>query len=184
MAGHFDEEYDYLFKVVLIGDSGVGQHNHATTTVAMHAAIVCDVSSTSANCAHSSFIHHLSGKSNLLSRFTRNEFNLESKSTIGVEFATKSIQSDGKVSACTDASSGSDRCVRADFSPPLLSSSCRRSKRKFGSVIKRRIAAESVVCWCNQLIIVVAVSFFRTRLDKSDIAQSRRRTIEVLSELC
>jgi ABC-type phosphate/phosphonate transport system ATPase subunit len=37
------------------------------------------------------------GKSNLLSRFTRNEFNLESKSTIGVEFATKSIQVDGKV---------------------------------------------------------------------------------------
>ena len=32
------------------------------------------------------------GKSNLLSRFTRNEFNLESKSTIGVEFATRSIQ--------------------------------------------------------------------------------------------
>jgi len=55
-----EEEYDYLFKVVLIGDSGVG-------------------------------------KSNLLSRFTRNEFNLESKSTIGVEFATKSIQTEGKV---------------------------------------------------------------------------------------
>lgn len=32
------------------------------------------------------------GKSNLLSRFTRNEFNLESKSTIGVEFATRSIE--------------------------------------------------------------------------------------------
>lgn len=31
------------------------------------------------------------GKSNLLSRFTRNEFNLESKSTIGVEFATRYI---------------------------------------------------------------------------------------------
>jgi len=54
-----DDEYDYLFKVVLIGDSGVG-------------------------------------KSNLLSRFTRNEFNLESKSTIGVEFATRSIQCDSK----------------------------------------------------------------------------------------
>lgn len=54
-----DDEYDYLFKVVLIGDSGVG-------------------------------------KSNLLSRFTRNEFNLESKSTIGVEFATRSIEVDGK----------------------------------------------------------------------------------------
>uniref|UniRef100_A0A8C5E2H0 Ras-related protein Rab-11A-like n=1 Tax=Gouania willdenowi TaxID=441366 RepID=A0A8C5E2H0_GOUWI len=36
------------------------------------------------------------GKSNLLSRFTRNEFNLESKSTIGVEFATRSIQVEGK----------------------------------------------------------------------------------------
>eukprot|EP01113_Clastostelium_recurvatum_P009225 TRINITY_DN1441_c0_g1_i1.p1 TRINITY_DN1441_c0_g1~~TRINITY_DN1441_c0_g1_i1.p1 ORF type:complete len:220 (-),score=36.20 TRINITY_DN1441_c0_g1_i1:185-844(-) len=54
------EEYDYLYKVVLIGDSGVG-------------------------------------KSNLLSRFTRNEFNLETKSTIGVEFATRSIQTEGKV---------------------------------------------------------------------------------------
>jgi small GTP-binding protein len=54
-----EDEYDYLFKVVLIGDSGVG-------------------------------------KSNLLSRFTRNEFNLESKSTIGVEFATRSIQVDKK----------------------------------------------------------------------------------------
>ena len=53
--GSRDDEYDYLFKVVLIGDSGVG-------------------------------------KSNLLSRFTRNEFNLESKSTIGVEFATRSIE--------------------------------------------------------------------------------------------
>ncbi|KAK9470439.1 ras family-domain-containing protein [Dipodascopsis tothii] len=53
------DEYDYLFKVVLIGDSGVG-------------------------------------KSNLLSRFTRDEFNLESKSTIGVEFATRSISVDAK----------------------------------------------------------------------------------------
>ncbi|CAH0486008.1 unnamed protein product [Peronospora farinosa] len=54
-----EDEYDYLFKIVLIGDSGVG-------------------------------------KSNLLSRFTHNEFNLESKSTIGVEFATKSIVAEGK----------------------------------------------------------------------------------------
>ncbi|XP_016580882.2 ras-related protein YPT3 isoform X1 [Capsicum annuum] len=61
MAGYRgDDEYDYLFKLVLIGDSGVG-------------------------------------KSNLLSRFTKNEFNLESKSTIGVEFATKSMNVDGKV---------------------------------------------------------------------------------------
>jgi len=32
----------------------------------------------------------------VLSRFTRNEFNLESKSTIGVEFATRSINVDNK----------------------------------------------------------------------------------------
>jgi GTPase SAR1 family protein len=37
------------------------------------------------------------GKSNLLSRFTRNEFSLETKSTIGVEFATRSIQTEGKI---------------------------------------------------------------------------------------
>ena len=70
------EKYDYLFKVVVIGDSGVG-------------------------------------KSNLLSRFTRDEFNLESKSTIGVEFATRSVSIEGKVriaqpnnlSACTRTAS-------------------------------------------------------------------------------
>jgi small GTP-binding protein len=36
------------------------------------------------------------GKSNLLTRWTRNEFNLESKSTIGVEFTTRTIQIEGK----------------------------------------------------------------------------------------
>merc|ERR1712196_570141 len=59
-AGREGDEYDYLFKVVLIGDSGVG-------------------------------------KSNLLTRFTRNEFNRESKSTIGVEFATQTIQVEKKM---------------------------------------------------------------------------------------
>ncbi|KAH7283918.1 hypothetical protein KP509_34G031100 [Ceratopteris richardii] len=60
MAYRGDEEYDYLFKVVLIGDSGVG-------------------------------------KSNILSRFTRNEFSLESKSTIGVKFAARTITVDNKL---------------------------------------------------------------------------------------
>lgn len=55
MAHRVEQDYDYLFKIVLIGDSGVG-------------------------------------KSNILSRFTRNEFCLESKSTIGVEFATRTLQ--------------------------------------------------------------------------------------------
>jgi len=55
-----DQDYDYLFKVVLIGDSGVG-------------------------------------KSNLLTRFTRDEFKADSKSTIGVEFATQQIRCDNKI---------------------------------------------------------------------------------------
>ncbi|KAM0953474.1 putative small GTP-binding protein [Dioscorea sansibarensis] len=59
MGQRGDHEYDYLFKIVLVGDSGVG-------------------------------------KSNILSRFTRNEFCLESKSTIGVEFATRTLQIEGK----------------------------------------------------------------------------------------
>jgi Ras-related protein Rab-11A len=52
-------EYDYLYKIILTGDSGVG-------------------------------------KTNLLSRFTRDEFSLETKSTIGVEFASRTITSHNK----------------------------------------------------------------------------------------
>ncbi|KAH7107231.1 GTPase of the Ypt/Rab family [Auriculariales sp. MPI-PUGE-AT-0066] len=52
-------QYDYLFKVVIVGDSATG-------------------------------------KTNLLSRFTRNEFSLDSKSTIGVDFATKFLNCDSK----------------------------------------------------------------------------------------
>ena len=48
------ENYDYLFKIVLIGDSGVG-------------------------------------KSNLLLRYTKDQFKMNSQSTIGVEFATRNI---------------------------------------------------------------------------------------------
>ena len=73
-----EDEYDFLFKVVLIGDSGTG-------------------------------------KSNLLSRFTRNEFNLESKSTIGVEFATKSIQADGKTIKAQIVSSPQPACKLDSF---------------------------------------------------------------------
>ncbi|KAJ3681213.1 hypothetical protein LUZ60_015702 [Juncus effusus] len=59
MADDEEEVEEYLFKVVIIGDSAVG-------------------------------------KSNLLSRYARNEFNLHSKATIGVEFQTQSMEIDGK----------------------------------------------------------------------------------------
>ena len=87
-----EDDYDYLFKVVLIGDSGVG-------------------------------------KSNLLSRFTRNEFSLESKSTIGVEFATRSLQVDGKVvKAQIWDTAGQERYVSFQLAPARLSLSLRRRR--------------------------------------------------------
>jgi small GTP-binding protein len=57
MSGN--DDYDYLYKIVLVGDSGVG-------------------------------------KSNLLTRFTKNEFNLKSTSTIGVEFSTRTVEVQSK----------------------------------------------------------------------------------------
>lgn len=59
-----DDEYDFLFKIVLIG-------------------MCCDVRGVGDSGV---------GKTNLMSRYTKNEFNLESKPTIGVEFATKTMR--------------------------------------------------------------------------------------------
>ncbi|KAL2343083.1 hypothetical protein Fmac_004368 [Flemingia macrophylla] len=57
--GDANQRIDYVFKVVLIGDSAVG-------------------------------------KSQILARFARNEFSLDSKSTIGVEFQTRTLLIDHK----------------------------------------------------------------------------------------
>uniref|UniRef100_A0A2K5PXF5 RAB25, member RAS oncogene family n=1 Tax=Cebus imitator TaxID=2715852 RepID=A0A2K5PXF5_CEBIM len=54
MGNGKEEDYNFVFKVVLIGESGVG-------------------------------------KTNLLSRFTRNEFSHDSRTTIGVEFSTRTV---------------------------------------------------------------------------------------------
>ncbi|KAJ1409744.1 Small GTPase superfamily [Sesbania bispinosa] len=58
--GDLDEGIDYMFKIVMVGDSGVG-------------------------------------KSQLLNRFVRNEFHMNSKATIGVEFLTKTVVMDHKL---------------------------------------------------------------------------------------
>lgn len=58
-ADDYSYDYEYLFKIVLIGDSSVG-------------------------------------KTDLLSRFTRDEFNPDSRATIGVEFATRTLEINGK----------------------------------------------------------------------------------------
>ncbi|XP_060209164.1 ras-related protein RABA4d-like isoform X1 [Lycium barbarum] len=59
LYGDYNQKIDYVFKIVLIGDSAVG-------------------------------------KSQLLARFARNEFSLDSKATIGVEFQTKTLTIDHK----------------------------------------------------------------------------------------
>ena len=59
-----DEEYDEIFKVVLIGDSGVG-------------------------------------KTNILSRYVRDEFSIETKSTVGVEFGSKIVKVNNHIQQLT-----------------------------------------------------------------------------------
>ena len=54
-----DEDVDYLLKIVILGDSGVG-------------------------------------KTNLLSRFTRNYFEENTKNTIGVDFSAVDLVINGK----------------------------------------------------------------------------------------
>lgn len=73
--GDYNQKIDYVFKVVLIGDSAVG-------------------------------------KSQLLARFARNEFSLDSKATIGVEFQTKTLVIDHKtVKAQIWDTAGQERSV-------------------------------------------------------------------------
>ena len=50
-----EEDYDFLFKTVIVGDTNVG-------------------------------------KTQILSRFLENQFTVESKPTVGVQFGTKTIQ--------------------------------------------------------------------------------------------
>jgi Ras-related protein Rab-11A len=77
LYGDYNQKIDYVFKVVLIGDSAVG-------------------------------------KTQLLARFSRNQFNVDSKATIGVEFQTKTLIIDNKtVKAQIWDTAGQERCVRA-----------------------------------------------------------------------
>ncbi|EPS70637.1 hypothetical protein M569_04122, partial [Genlisea aurea] len=105
-----DEGEDYLFKIVIIGDSAVG-------------------------------------KSNLLSRYARNEFSLHSKATIGVEFQTQSLDIDGKeVKAQIWDTAGQER-FRAVTSAYY--------RGAFGALIvydiSRRSTFDSIPRWLNEL---------------------------------
>ncbi|KAL4309337.1 hypothetical protein GQ457_01G034340 [Hibiscus cannabinus] len=105
-----EAEEEYLFKIVIIGDSAVG-------------------------------------KSNLLSRYSRNEFNAHSKATIGVEFQTQSIEIDGKeVKAQIWDTAGQER-FRAVTSAYY--------RGAFGALlvydISRRVTFDNVARWLDEL---------------------------------
>jgi len=138
MANSFDDECDYLFKAVLIGDSAVG-------------------------------------KSNLLSRFARDEFQLDSKPTIGVEFAYRNIKvADKLIKAQIWDTAGQER-FRA------ITSSYYRGA--LGALlvydITRRATFESLKKWLYELreygssdMVIVLVG------NKSDLSESREVNVE------
>ncbi|KAI3463715.1 hypothetical protein Pfo_020378 [Paulownia fortunei] len=127
MANSFDEECDYLFKAVLIGDSAVG-------------------------------------KSNLLSRFARDEFCLDSKPTIGVEFAYRNIRvGDKLIKAQIWDTAGQER-FRA------ITSSYYRGA--LGALLSLRKWLKELREFGSPEMVVVLV------WNKSDLSQSREVNLE------
>lgn len=57
------------------------------------------------------------GKSNLLSRFTRNVFDMESKATIGIDFRDRSIEIEGKTIKCQIWDTAGQERYRAIIAP-------------------------------------------------------------------
>ncbi|OMP14312.1 Small GTPase superfamily [Corchorus olitorius] len=129
----YEEECDYLFKAVLIGDSAVG-------------------------------------KSNLLSRFATDEFRLDSKPTIGVEFAYRNVKIGDKIIKAQIWDTAGQERFRA------ITSSYYRGA--LGALlvydITRRATFTNVKKWMHELkeygnldMVVVLVG------NKSDLGQSR-----------
>ncbi|XP_010927595.2 ras-related protein RABA5c [Elaeis guineensis] len=133
-----EEAEEYLFKVVIIGDSAVG-------------------------------------KSNLLSRYARNEFNLHSKATIGVEFQTQTLDIEGKeVKAQIWDTAGQER-FRAVTSAYY--------RGAFGALvvydISRRSTFDSVPRWLHELDTHSDTTVARMLVgNKCDLANIREVSVE------
>ncbi|XP_042015530.1 ras-related protein RABA5b-like [Salvia splendens] len=134
---------EYLFKIVVIGDSAVG-------------------------------------KSNLLSRFTRDEFDHNSKATIGVEFQTQVLEVDGKeVKAQVWDTAGQER-FRAVTSAYY--------RGAVGALvvydITRRITFDSVKRWLDELNTHCDTAVTRMLVgNKLDLESIREVTTEEGTEL-
>ncbi|KAK9146093.1 hypothetical protein Sjap_005996 [Stephania japonica] len=130
---------EYLFKVVVIGDSAVG-------------------------------------KSNLLSRYARGEFNPQSKATIGVEFQTQRVEIDNgrEVKAQIWDTAGQER-FRAVTSAYY--------RGAFGALvvydISRRVTFEGVKRWIDELNMHSDTTIARILIgNKSDLEHIREVSIE------
>lgn len=121
------------------------------------------------------------GKSNMLLRFTRGEFNLESKSTIGVEFATKSLKIDGKILKAQIWDTAGQERYRA------ITSAYYRGA--VGALlvydISKRSSYENVTRWLKELrdhadqnIVIMLVG------NKKDLRHMRQVPTEEAKELC
>ncbi|KAG6513516.1 ras-related protein RABA5c-like [Zingiber officinale] len=138
-GGGEEEAEEYLFKVVIVGDSAVG-------------------------------------KSNLLSRYARNEFDPHSKATIGVEFQTQSMAIEGKeVKAQIWDTAGQDR-FRAVTSAYY--------RGAFGALVvydvSRRSTFDSVARWLDELNTYNSDSTVAKMLvgNKCDLSAIREVSIE------
>jgi small GTP-binding protein len=135
---HNEGGEEYLFKIVLIGDSAVG-------------------------------------KSNLLSRFARNEFDSNSKATIGVEFQTQMVEIDGKeIKAQIWDTAGQER-FRAVTSAYY--------RGAFGALvvydISRRGTFDSIKRWLDELTIQNDSTVARMLVgNKCDLENIREVSIE------
>eukprot|EP00252_Welwitschia_mirabilis_P016213 TRINITY_DN35791_c0_g1_i1.p1 TRINITY_DN35791_c0_g1~~TRINITY_DN35791_c0_g1_i1.p1 ORF type:complete len:215 (-),score=28.27 TRINITY_DN35791_c0_g1_i1:155-799(-) len=133
-----DAGEEYLFKIVVIGDSAVG-------------------------------------KSNLLSRYARNEFNPNSKATIGVEFQTQVMEIDGReIKAQIWDTAGQER-FRAVTSAYY--------RGAVGALIvydiTRRITFESVSRWLDELKTHIDTNIVRLLVgNKSDLEHIREVPVE------
>jgi Ras-related protein Rab-11A len=77
----------------------------------------------------------------VLSRFTRNEFNLESKSTIGVEFATRSIKVDAKTVKAQIWDTGSLSASFESKKPPVHSDTSIAGQERYRAITAAWVSA-------------------------------------------
>lgn len=153
--------FDHLFKIVLVGDSGVGRYNRAGRARDEETDHRCV--SYSRRWKHVLLVVRacgVTGKSNLLSRFTRDNFSTDEKSTIGVEFATRVLtMSDGR------------RIKAQIWSGPSVTGGRGRSTLECAGSLYS--SARVLVGWRHT----------GTLLARSDTARSRRPTTVVLWEV-